>query len=104
MPSAFCEKISSLSGSKHTLMLTNVPGYVKPVYYGGQAAKRFFYLGSGTGNIATGIVIVSICKRTQITVVSDETQIKDTKKFIELFNVQLKELDLIYDPAVEGDD
>merc|ERR1712086_721679 len=64
MPAGFCEKIGSTSGSKHTLMLTNVPGYVKPVYYGGQPAKRFFYAGSGTGNIATGIVLVSICKRT----------------------------------------
>ena len=56
----FTQGIAQRSGKKHTLVFSNVPGYVKPVYYGGQPAKRFFYLGVGTGNLATAIVIVSV--------------------------------------------
>jgi hypothetical protein len=87
MPASFCDRVSRTSGSKHSIMMTNVPGFIKPVYYGGQKAKRFFYMGAGTGNLCTGVVIVSIDKRCCVTVSSDDTQIKDTKAFAELFNV-----------------
>ena len=48
------------AGAKYTLFLSNVPGFLKPVYYGGKPAKRFFSLVTGSGNIATGISIVSM--------------------------------------------
>jgi hypothetical protein len=60
-------------GAKHTILVSNIPGFVKPVYYGGQRALRFFYMGAAAGNMCTGIVIVSIEKRCCITVSSDDT-------------------------------
>ena len=60
------------SGSKLTLLLSNVPGYQKPVYYGGKVAKRFFSLVSGAGSCATGISVVSMMKSAQISITSDE--------------------------------
>ena len=55
--------IASNIGGKHTLLFSNVTGFVKPVYYFGEKAKRLFYLGSGIGNLATAITMVSILKR-----------------------------------------
>jgi len=74
---SFTRKISVNSGKKHTLVFSNVAGFVNPVYYGGQLAKRFFYIGVGTGSLASAIVMVSIMKRCHITVSSDEYQIED---------------------------
>jgi hypothetical protein len=45
------------------LLFSNVAGFVKPVYFFGAKAKRLFYLGTGIGNLATGITMVSIHKR-----------------------------------------
>lgn len=55
--------IATNIGGKHTLLFSNVPGFVKPVYFFGGKAKRLFYLGTGIGNLATGITMVSILKR-----------------------------------------
>lgn len=85
-------------------MFTNVPGFIKPVYYGGQRTKRFFNMVSGTGNLCTGIAIISVEKRFCVTVSSDDTQIKDTKAFTEMFNEQIRELGIAYDKNEEGDD
>jgi len=57
------EKLHLTSGAKHTMLFSNVPGYVKDVTYGGGKAKRFFFCGAGAGNLATSLSIVSICKR-----------------------------------------
>ena len=83
MPQWFCNKVSQTSGAKHSIMFSNVPGYVKPVYYLGGMAKRFFYAGCGTGNIATSIVMVSMMKRFQITITSDSTQVKEPEVLLE---------------------
>ncbi len=53
------------------MLFSNVAGFVKPVYYFGGKAKRLFYLGTGIGNLATGITMVSVLKRLQINVTTD---------------------------------
>lgn len=63
MPQGFCNQVSQTSGAKHSIMFSNVPGYFKPVYFLGGLVRRFYYAGSGTGNIASGIVMVSMLKR-----------------------------------------
>lgn len=63
MPQWFCNKVSETSGAKHSIMFSNVPGYIKPTYYLGSLVKRFYYSGCGTGNMSSGIVIVSMLKR-----------------------------------------
>jgi hypothetical protein len=63
LPYSFNDMIGKRSGAKHSILFSNVAGYRIPVYYGGQRAKRFFYLGGGTGNICTALVMVSIEKR-----------------------------------------
>ena len=55
--------ISSNIGGKHTMLFSNVAGFVKPVYFFGGKAKRLYYLGTGIGNLATAITMVSIFKR-----------------------------------------
>lgn len=72
-------------GSKHTMILSNVPGFQKPVYYGGKPAKRFFSLISGPGNLATSISIVSMPEIAQMTITADEFQINDIDKFMGYF-------------------
>ena len=55
--------IASNIGGKHTCLFSNVTGFVKPVHFFGGKAKRLFYLGTGIGNLATSITMVSVLKR-----------------------------------------
>jgi hypothetical protein len=97
--------VSRGSGSKHSLLISNIPGYVKPVTYcGGGKVKKCFFLGSGSGNLATSIGIVSICKRALITINSDETQMDDVNNFMNFVNEQIDQLKIRYDPNEEGED
>ena len=63
LPSIIVGGIATEAGEKHTLLYTNVPGFVKPVYFGGQPVKKQYLVTGGLGNICTGIAIISICKR-----------------------------------------
>ena len=82
------------AGSKHTMILSNVPGFQKPVYYGGKPAKRFFSLISGPGSLATSISVVSMPEVAQITITADEFQINDIDKFMGYFNKRIRELEI----------
>ena len=62
-PIQYINAVSRSTGTRHTLVFSNVPGYIKPVKYGGALAKRFFYCGTAPGNLATTVTIVSILKR-----------------------------------------
>jgi hypothetical protein len=104
MPQWFCQRVWDTSGAKHSIMFSNVPGYIKPAYYLGGLVRRFYYCGVGSGNITSGIVIVSMLKRFQICITSDETQIKDVYLLNDLFNKQMEEIDLMYKVEEEGDD
>jgi hypothetical protein len=89
------------SGSKLTLLLSNVPGYQKPVYYGGKPAKKFFSLVSGAGNCATGISVVSMVKSALISITSDESNIQDVDLFTSYFDDLIGELDIEYHSGEE---
>ena len=80
------------AGGKHTFYLSNVPGFVKPVKYFGQYAKRFFTFGSGCGNCATAFVVVSMPERAQISLTSDDTQIENVPLFMSYIDEILIEL------------
>ena len=91
-------------GKKYTMLYTNVPGFVKPVYYGGKLIKRFISPATGCGNVATAITAISINKRLTIGITSDTSQIENIQEVIDLFNKEIDELGMAYDPAEEGDD
>lgn len=104
-PHWYSSSVSMLAGKKHTLLLSNVPGFLEKVTYGnGSPARRFFTLASGPGSMATSINIVSIHKRATFCVTSDESQIDNVPEFIGYFNKQLKELGLNYESDEEGSD
>ena len=84
------------AGAKYTLLLSNVPGFVKPTTIFGSPLKRFFYAGSGAGSITTGIYVVSVCKRLQINVTSSKSEIDDLPAFMEMLNRRISELGLDY--------
>lgn len=89
--------LSNLAAKKHTLLFSNVPGFVKPITLGGGGeVVKLFALPSGAGNIATCVNIVTLAKQFQFSVVSDESQIEDVPAFVELINEVLRELDLEY--------
>ena len=52
--------IFRVGGSKHSIVLSNVPAFQKPVYYGGKPAKRFYSLISASANLVTSISIISM--------------------------------------------
>ena len=105
LPAAFAYNFSINSAIKHSLFISNIPAYTKPVTYaGGGQAKRFYFLGTGPGVLATSISIVSVCKRVQVCVTSDESQIEDIESFIGFFNQRIQELGIAYDAEEEGDD
>ena len=81
-------------GSKHTIIMSNVPGYQKPVKYAGQVANRFFSLVIGPGNLATSINVVSTLNTAQLSFVADTFQISDLDKFVSYFDDIIKELDI----------
>ena len=74
------------------MYISNVPGFLKPVKYFGQPAKRFFTLGSGFGNLATAFVIVSMPERAQISLVSDKTQVADVHLFMSYIDDIINEI------------
>ena len=99
------QRIYQSSGKKFTFVLSNVPGYIKPVtYFDGCPVKRFTCLCSGSGNIATGINIVSLDKRATMAITSDVTQIEDIDGFISKMLTTFKDLDIMYKSDEEGSD
>ena len=92
LPQFFVSKIGKSSGSKYSLVFTNVPGFVKPVYYGGKVAKRLFYCATANGNLSTGFSIVSILDRAQLTITSDESQISDIPLLMKFINKEILDL------------
>ena len=103
-PSWWISQVFEGSGMKHTLTVSNVPGFVKPVYYSGGIVKRFFSLLSGPGNNACGINIVSVLKRAHICLTADESQIEDVPAFMSIFNRHIQKLGIKYDENEEGKD
>ena len=72
LPHYYIMKFIRGIGSKHSIVLSNVPGYVRPVKYGGSVAQRFFSLVTGCGDLATSISVVSTCDNATIAVTADE--------------------------------
>ena len=81
LPQAFVNYINHSGGKKHSLIISNVPGFVKPTHYGGGPIKKFWFLGTGTANLTTFLSVVSMHKRCQISIVSDISQIEDIDAF-----------------------
>lgn len=74
------------AGSKHTLTFSNVPGFVKPISFGGNQLRRMFFMASAPGALATTIGIVSIMNRIQFNLTSDTAQVDDIDAFMDIFN------------------
>jgi hypothetical protein len=67
------EKVMNKISSKHTICFTNVPGWLKPVHFCGGKIKKFFYLGSALGDMATCLSLVSVNKRITMCLASDSS-------------------------------
>ena len=84
-PYYWTDYVNRGAGAKHTLLISNIPSYIKPVTYAdGCKAKRGYFIGTGAGNLATSIGILTVCKRAQLTINSDDTQmeVEDIQDFI----------------------
>ena len=92
------------SGRKHTLFFSNVPGFLKPVKYSGENARRMFCLGSGSGGVSTAMTMVSIDKRMQMNLTADEYMIEDVEGFMSLINEEIGALGMEYEYLGEGFD
>lgn len=92
LPQFFVDKVSKSGGSKYSMIFTNVPGFVKPVYFSGKPAKRLFYCGTASGNLSSGFSIVSVLDRAQLCVTSDESQIEDIPLLIKFINEEILNL------------
>lgn len=71
-PNAWINLMSLITGRKHTMIVSTVPGFLQRVTYGGGSkVTRFFSLISGTSNLATAINLVSVEKTVQFCLNSD---------------------------------
>ncbi len=104
LPGPIVAKISKDSGLKHSILFSSVPGFIKPIYFGGGKVRRMFFCGSGPGNLATSITMVTCLKRTLLNITSDKSQIQDINSFAMILNEKLISLGLMYDPRDEGID
>ena len=84
------------AGAKYTMLLSNVPGFLKPTSIFGSQLKRLYYAGSGAGSITTGMYMVSVNKRLQINVTSSKSEIEDLPTFVTMLNKRITELGLDY--------
>ena len=82
LPRAFVRIVGVKSGAKHSILLSNIPGFLKPVSIKGGKVKKLFAYGTGTGNISTSIMSLSTYDTIQFTVVSDAAQIDDLPLFM----------------------
>jgi len=81
--------ISRSTGTKHSMLFSNVPGFIKPVKYFGGTVKRHYFIGSGAGNITSGIYALSCHKRLTLNVCSATSEIEDVPAFVEKFNKRI---------------
>jgi len=77
-------------GSKHSVLVSNVPGYIKPVTYGGSPARKFFSFLSSMGSCASSVCVVTTMNNAQITLCSDEALIEDIPLLCVLFDKQIQ--------------
>lgn len=85
-PHKLMQKVIQNSGAKHTLVFTNVAGFVKPVLYNGKKLKEMYYLPTAFGSLCTGLTCLSTMDRMKITISSDKFQVDDIDGFIAIFN------------------
>lgn len=86
------------------MLLSNVPGLLKPTTIFGGQLKRLFYAGSGAGSITTGMYMVSVNKRLQINVTSSKSEIDDLPAFMAMLNKRIIDLGMEYSDEQEGSD
>lgn len=72
-PAFVMESVLNTISSKHTFCFTNVPGWLKPVHFCGGKIKKFFYLGSALGDLATCFSLVTVNKRITMCLASDSS-------------------------------
>lgn len=92
------------AGKRHTMLWSNIPGYMKTVKYAGQKARRMYFIASSAGTMATGLVMMSFDKRLQVNLTADAYHIEDVDGFMEILNDEIKKCKIHYDPEQEGYD
>lgn len=104
-PQAWIDWVNYASGKKHSFLFSNIPCFVKPTeWFGGYLCKRFICMTSGPGNLSTSVTCTSITKRAQLTLCSDQSQVKDLQLLTDIFNGLINKYGMAYDPREEGDD
>jgi hypothetical protein len=72
LPQFALEDITRGLGSKHSVLVSNVPGFMKPVTYGGSPARKFYSFLTGIGSLSSSVCIVTTMNNAQISLCSDE--------------------------------
>lgn len=67
-------------------MFSNVPGPLTPYVITGKKAKKMMFFVGGTGNLASGITIISCYEILKISFNSDISNVKDPHEVISFFN------------------
>ena len=89
------KRISKLTmdyGEKHSLVLSNIPGLVKPIHLCGNQISRLYIIPTSMGTLASGFVLFSVMDKLQCNISTDELQIEDFDLFLEIFNQKIKDL------------
>lgn len=84
-------------GKKHSFVLSNVPGFMKPVHLCGHELQRLYMITSGPGTCATSIFLFSVMDRVQFSVTTDEVQIKELDELMSIFNRKIQEKGIEHD-------
>ena len=76
-PQFILEDIARGSGSKCSVLISNVPGFMKPVTYGGSQARKVFSFLTSIGSAGSSVCIVTTMNNASICLTSDEALIED---------------------------
>lgn len=99
LPLKMFAKLSQSIGAKHTIVFSNVAGFVKPVFYNGAKFSELYYLATATGSCATCMTCVSTLDKIRVTLTADSYQIDDIDSLIGFFNDLIREHGLEYEQS-----
>lgn len=85
LPLGVAHQATDWFASKASLVLTNVPGPQQTLYFGGKAIRRLLYWVPQSGNISTGISIMSYDGAVTVGIAVDEALIPNPEALIDGF-------------------
>ena len=84
-------------GAKHNMVMSNIPGFLKPIHIDGNQISKFFCIATSMGTLNSSIVLFSIMDQLTCNISTDELQIENFDLFVDIFNRKIKELGIDHD-------